>query len=79
MTDLTNLEETDSQREIFNLLYILLSLDLKSENQTSEEIIEWRKVVMDKAVQTQLGRLWAIYCTKYSVNNLSTDVSFKLN
>ena len=75
IVDLSNPEETDSQREIFNLLYILISIDLNSGGQQSQDIIDWRNVLMDKSVQIQLGRLWAIYCIKFSVNNLNSDVS----
>jgi len=74
IVDLTNPEETDSQREIFNLLYILLSIDLKNEGEQSQDVIEWKNVLMDKTVQMHLGRLWAIYCIKFSVNSLNSEV-----
>lgn len=40
IVDLTNPEETDSQREIFNLLYILLSINIKGEGEQPQEVVD---------------------------------------
>lgn len=77
ISELTNPEESSSQREIFNLLYSLLSISIQGEpgNQT-EEVLECKAVLTDKEVQVQLGKLGSIYLAKFSISNLDSEFGY---
>ena len=66
ITDLTNSQESVNQREIMNLLSTILSIKIDKQQNLTEAETECKKILTDKALQSQLGRLGSNFMTNFA-------------